>query len=273
MSDEVTNEMNDERSSLTVLTDAFAELERRADRVSAEVPYVLPAAGRRRRWPVVAAAAAGVAVVATGAALLAQPDKHPGRTAAGGSSPVSRPSTTGSTPSSRDERVPTSPEEIARRFQAALDDVTTRTATFTVTDTGHAVTVTLPSPSGRINAPVHVPNGSQNGAAIVGRLTVGAATGGYDVQMMDAHGAKASCDDPTHCSFKVFADGTTVAVGQDELEGGGVTYVADVVRTDGVEVLLHVSNRKDPKGAGPVLAAKPPLSLAQVRAVVLSNRW
>jgi hypothetical protein len=260
---------------LPALADAFAELERRADRVTAEVPFAAPRKAERRRWPVVAAAAAGVAVVATGAALLAQaggPSSKPA--AGGGSSPVgSAPVPASPSVSAQRELVPSSPAEIARRFRAVLGDTMTSTATFTVTDTGHAVTVTLPSRSGGLNN-VPVSNGSKpNGAAIVGQLTAGGVTGGYDVQMLDAHGEKASCDTPVRCSTTVFADGATLAVGRDALEGGGVTFVASFVRADGTEVLMHVSNRADPKGAGARLADKPPLTTAQLRAIVTSDLW
>jgi len=272
MRDDMSDDMND-RSSLTVLADAFTELERRADVVTAEVAFVPPAAARHRRWPVIAAAAAGVAVVATGAALLAQPSGHSGRTAAGGrSTPVGSVSQSTASVSQRDLVVPSSPAEIARRFRTVLGD----TATFTVTDTGHAVTVTLPKPtgsSGDLQVPKAPPTTAPNGAAIVGRLTAGGVTGGYDVQMLKvSDGTKASCDGPTHCSLTKLGNGT-LAIGRIRLEGGGVTYTGDFVRTDGAEVLLHVSNRESPKGAGPVLGAKPPLSLAQVRAIVMSKLW
>jgi len=268
MSDEMTDEMTDNRSSLTVLTDAFAELERRADRVTAEVAYVPPTTGHRRRWPVIAAAAAGVAVVATSAALLAQPDGKTARPVAGGQSSapvVASPSQ----PAARRELVPSSPEELARRFRAVLGDM----ATFTVTDTGHAETVRLPQASGG-NARVRLPNGRPNGAAIAGQLTAGGVTGGYDVQMLKANDiAGASCDTDTHCTLRTFADGSSLGIARLELQGGGVTYEADFVRTDGVEVLMHVSNRKDPKGAGAILGDAPPLTTKQLRAIVTSNLW
>lgn len=265
------NDRTNDATTLRVLDEAFAELERRADRVSAEVPFAPPTAPHRRRWPVVAAAAAGVAAVATGAALLAQPGGHSKHPVAGGG-----PSRTGSAPvstsaSAQRQLVPSSPEEIARRFRAVLAD-TVPGATFTETATGHAVNVTLPSPSGRASA-VRVPNGSANGAAIIGQLTVGHVTGGYDVQMLDARGAKAACESEAHCSTKVFADGATLAVGKDVLEGGGVTYVADFVRADGAEVLMHVSNRPDPKGGGAIQSPTPPVTVAQLRAIVTSNLW
>ena len=266
--------MNDEKSSLTVLSDAFAELERRADVVTAEVAFVPPPVAHRRRWPVIAAAAAGVAAIATGATLLAQPDGHSARPVAGGHSSartVASPAPTTTVTGPR-ELVPSSPEEIARRFRAVLADRDLQ-ATFTVTDTGHAVTVTLPSASGG-NAPVRVPNGRPNGAAIVGQLTAGGVTGGYDVQLLKANDiGKASCDTEAHCTLTTFADGSSLATARLQLQGGGVTYEADFVRTDGVEVLMHVSNRKDPKGAGAVLAAAPPLTTAQLRAIVTSNLW
>jgi hypothetical protein len=157
-----------------------------------------------------------------------------------------------------------------------LADAVSSTATFTVTDTGHAVQVSLPpmpsGSAGNVRLPTGGNDATPNGAAIVGQLTVDGVTGGYDVQMLAAHGAKASCEDEAHCTSSDFSDGSTLAVGRERLADGGVTYVADFVRADGAEVLMHVSDRADPKGGG-ALAAAPPLTPAQLRAVVTSKLW
>ena len=40
-----------------------------------------------------------------------------------------------------------------------------------------------------------------------------------------------------------------------------------------VEFVMHVSNERDPKGAGAVLAPKPPLRLDQMTEILTSDRW
>jgi hypothetical protein len=44
-------------------------------------------------------------------------------------------------------------------------------------------------------------------------------------------------------------DGSSLAVGREPLGGGGITYLVNLIRVDGVEILMHLSNEGDPKGA------------------------
>jgi hypothetical protein len=153
------------------------------------------------------------------------------------------------------------------------------TATFTVTDTGHAVTISAPSriPSGG-SVELPVPAGKPNGAAIVGVLTAGGVSGGYDIQIFQNDpGTKAACDDPdsSTCSVRRLDDGSSLATGHEQLQNNadGVTYQADLIRPDGVEFLMHTSNERDPKGESAVLADHPPLSIDDMVAILTSNRW
>ena len=82
--------------------------------------------------------------------------------------------------------------------------------------------------------------------------------------------------DSSHCTVSRTADGGSLAVGREPLptgEAGGVTYEADLVRSDGVELLMHVSNQRDPKGESQVLAPQPPLTTEQMVSIVSSDRW
>ncbi|MGN6606843.1 MAG: hypothetical protein ACTHMS_07520 [Jatrophihabitans sp.] len=280
------------------LHDAFAELERRADALPAE-PFV-PPAPHRSHTLLIGASAATVLAVAGGTAWLTSSGDHAGTQDAG--SPPSAPvpsekygwqayspldSTTPAPSSAPAARPPVASTEadLERRFTAALGDLAT---SFTVTDTGHSVTMTMPAAPSSAPAtgtpstpsiggsPSSLPPVQSNGVAIVGVLTAADGRhGGYDVQMFQASpGEQAQCDDPdrSHCTLSR-VDGGTLAIGDEPLEGGGVTYRGEYVRADGVAILLHVSNRANPKGMGGLLASAPPLTRAQVEQVVTSSAW
>jgi hypothetical protein len=122
------------------------------------------------------------------------------------------------------------------------------------------------------------PAAEPNGAAIVGTLTSAGTTGGFDLQIFRASpGSKPMCDDPdrSRCSVRRLADGSWLAVGRERLpnSANGITYQVDLVRSDGVEFLMHVSNERSPKGASDVLATHPPLTTRQMTAIVRSDRW
>ena len=70
-------------------------------------------------------------------------------------------------------------------------------------------------------------------------------------------------------------DGSSLATGSEPLQNNadGVTYQADLIRADGVEFLMHVSNERDPKGESAVLGDHPPLSLDQMAQILRSDRW
>jgi hypothetical protein len=266
-------------STLPTLADAFAELERRADVATAQrCDDVAPAVPvRRRARPLLIAASVTVTLgVAGGAALLAHGDRaHPDR--AGGLPPTAPP-TRGTASTSPTFEIPQTAQDLATRFRAVLGEL----ATFTVTDTGAAVTITLP-PTPAASEPLGQPqpNGAAstpNGAAIVGELTSAGVTGGYDIQIFqNSAGGPASCDDPSEsrCTTRATADGGSLAIGREPLQGAadGVTYQVELVRADGVEFLMHVSNERDPKGESPVLAPQPPLTTAQMVSIVMSDRW
>ena len=263
-------------TDLTKLSDAFAELERRADTATSATTFDVPVARGRLRWPLVAAAALGVAAVAGGVAVVAQSSRPAAAPVAGGHSVTPRPTTPApvSATASVAFRVPDSPDELARRFRVVLGN----SATFTVTDTGHAVTVRVPSYSPGAGSgaqpTMSASPGTPNGAAIVGTLTAAGVTGGFDLQIFTTTpGSKAFCDSPTRCSITRLADGSSIAIGRSRVIGGGMTYEADLIRADGVEFLMHVSNERDPKGESTVLANRPPLTQAQMKAIVTSGRW
>jgi hypothetical protein len=268
--------MND----FNTLTEAFAELERRADAVTANrpaEPVAVHRASRHRSRPLlVAASVVAVATAAVGATLIVGDDgSAPGHKAAGSktatvSSPVVPPAF----------EIPTTPEDLAQRFRIVLGD----TATFTVTETGHAVTVQAPpapTHTGRNrihNVPTSSAQATPNGAAIVGTLTAAGRTGGYDLQIFRATpGSRPMCDDPdrSHCTVRHLADGSWIAIGRERLQNAAnaVTYQVDLVRPDGAEFIMHMSNERSPKGASDVLAARPPLTTRQMTAIVTSDRW
>jgi hypothetical protein len=266
------------------LTEAFTELERRADAVSAArppEPMVHRTGSRPRpRLLLVAASVVAVSTVAVGTTLLTRDDGSSGSAGTAGSKTASHPSPT----VARTFQIPTTAEDLAQRFRTVLAG----TATFTVTETGHAVTVHLPaapSRSGRRqandvtpNSPVSAASSELNGAALVGLLTASGVTGGYDLQIFRASpGAKAMCDDPdrSHCTARRLADGSWLAVGRERLENAarGITYQVDLVRPDGAEFIMHVSNERSPKGASDVLGAHPPLTTRQMIAIVTSDLW
>jgi hypothetical protein len=276
---------------LHTLTDAFAELERRADAASADTGPA-PLVRHRNRTMLVAASVVGVAALATGTALLAGGSDSPSRApAAGGStsaaavSPVApsptAPSSAAASPVAPSPtgaagfQIPQTANELADRFRVVLGG----TAAFTVTDTGHPVIVGVPiriSSGGTTT--MSVAPAVNNGAAIVGTLTASGVTGGFDIQIFQSDpGAKASCDDPdsSTCEVRRLRDGSSLATGSEPLQNNadGVTYQADLIRADGVEFLMHMSNERDPKGESAVLAAQPPLSLDQMGQVLRSDRW
>jgi hypothetical protein len=279
-------------TDLHALHDAFAELERRADAASAGMPLDLAPRRQSQRRPVsrlvpVAVSALVVAGLAAGATRLAPGGN--GGTDGGtqtGASPGGAPATARPQPSPTPPHsvVPRDPDDLAARFRVVLGG----SATFTVTETGAAARITLPPGPDATSKPTapgaavdRQPNGSQTthvGAAIVGTLTAGGVTGGYDLQIYpDDNPGKAQCDDPdrSHCTVSTLADGSTLAVGQERLENAanGVTYQVSLVRPDGVTFLMHVSNERSPKGASQVLAAHPPLTTDQLVAIVTSDRW
>jgi hypothetical protein len=260
--------MND----LRALHDAFGELERRADAApsSASAMTAPPARHRMARLVPVAATVVVVAGLAAGAVWLV-PGDNAGTQAA---SPPTGTSTTASSPTSA-PGVPKTPEELIDRFTAILGG----TATFTVTEQGPG--------AGVVTAPAGPDNNGQTtagdspvtevGASIVGTLTAGGVTGGFDLQTYPASPSdKPSCEglSPDECTVSTLPDGTVVRVDRyDNLEGGGTTFHAAVLHADGNMFDMHVSNQRSPKGASDKLGTRPPLTTDQMVAILTSERW
>jgi hypothetical protein len=259
--------MND----LRALHDAFGELERRADTAPATA-LAPPARHRMSRLAPVAATVVVVAGLAAGAAWLV-PGGNTGTQA--GSPPTSA-----SSPLTSARTAPRTPEELIDRFKAVLGD----TATFTVTDSGPgAVEATLPpgpdsdrGGSGRQEAPAN-DQGTAKGAAIVGTLTAGGVTGGFDLLTYPALPSdKPTCEglSPDKCTVSTLPDGASMRVDlTDDLEGGGTTFHVVVLHNDGNLFEMHVSNQRSAKGNSDVLGTQPPLTTDQMIAILTSNRW
>lgn len=274
-------------SDLHDLKDAFAELERRADAFDARTvdPLASARATRRSRLPLIAASSAAVVVLAGGSAWLAQQGgstHHGVQAAASQPAPPTTPAAQPTSAAPAGPQLPGTPARLADRFRAVLAG----TASFTVTDTGSAVQATVPGPvtvreSGgatRVVQAFAAPSGPTVGAAIVGQLTKGGITGGFDLQWLPTTpGTRAQCDDPDRSTCKVqqLADGSSLATGAEPLSGGAgaVTYQVDLIRPDGTEFVMHVSNERDPKGESSVLADQPPLTLDAMVDVVTSPLW
>ena len=292
------------------LSDAFDELERRADAASAASSVLTtPRATRRARPLLIAASSVAVLAVAVTGAITASGDRTTTQQQAGGlgtsvasSAPVApTPAATTSSSAPASQAIPDNPKALERLFTRALDGL----ATFTVTDTGAAIvstvgsstvpatpitaapsTLTTPTPtlttSGTSRPPSpqtpvkSTPAVQTSGAAIIGMLTSAGLTGGYDIQIyQDSPGTKAQCDDPgaSSCSVRTLASGSSLATGSEPLQNGGLTYQATLVQADGTTILMHVSNDRDPKGAGGQSARRPPLSIEQMTAIVTSPIW
>jgi hypothetical protein len=274
-------------NTFETLTDAFTEFERRADAAAGETgePATRVPARHHSRAPLIAASVIATLAVAGGVTVLARNGGH--GTQAGGATtaqphqPLHRAATT----ASAGFAIPQTADELAARFRAVLGDLGDL-ATFTVTDTGTPVTVSVPprvtvqGPNGqRQVVPAVAGSSTPNGAAIVGTLTSHGVTGGFDIQILQSTpGSNAVCDDPdsSRCTLSTTSDGGSLAVGREPLPtggAGGLTYQVDLVRGDGVEFLMHVSNQRDPKGESAVLAPQPPLTTGQMVSIVTSDRW
>lgn len=293
-------------TDLDTLTDAFAELERRADAVDQHggpgAPVRVPTKQRTRLLPVAASAltvlgvGAGVAVYAGNGDTDAQAGSSPATHSAGHAATAPRSAARSVSPTGRNGfQIPQTAAELAARFRVVLGD----TATFTVrigepahhsrisveTAGPSAPRVVINTPDGTARSGKALPDNkalprstTPQGAFIAGTLTAAGRTGGFDLQIFPSSpGASAQCDDPaeSHCTIRRLPDGSSLAVGSEPLQNSSeaVTYQVDLVRSDGVEFLMHVSNERDPKGASPVLSAQPPLSRQQMVSIVTSERW
>ncbi|MFN2560294.1 MAG: hypothetical protein ABR571_03205 [Jatrophihabitans sp.] len=277
-------------TDLSILRDAFDALEERADAACAAAPAIMDFQPARRPTWALAPVGAAVAVVATAAVVVVwqqSGSNRPTGTPAGASTAAVPPlSSAASTPAA----TPTATEQFPPSTGAALTEkvreILAGTATIAVTETDVPGGVTLSVPSGPppsdaspaivVGSPVKLPSGGGSGPSIVGTLTAGGRTGGFQVVAYQADpGSKAMCDGGTDCSVRALADGTSLAVGSwhDDQVSGGVTYQVEAVRPDGREVLLHLSTERDPKGHSTRIASALPLTVAQMTALVTSDRW
>ena len=273
-------------TDLHALTDAFAELERRADAASVARQPELPIPTRHRPVPAprtgsrlvpVAATIVAVAGLAAGAALLVPSGNH--ATQAGSPPPAKSSAAQPAASSSGAPAVPTSTQELADRFRAVLGG----TATFTLTDLtpGAVPHGSPPASAGRMPGasfiPIDPPDPATAGATIVGTLTMSGVTGGFYLSVSRASpGQTPMCADLDRatCTTRTLADGSLVAIGQEHTDPpNGVLYMIDLIRPDGVQLLMNVSNERNTQGGSEILAAQPPMTVEQMLAVVSSDRW
>ncbi|MEU7525178.1 hypothetical protein AB0A74_05545 [Saccharothrix sp. NPDC042600] len=260
-------------SDLRALHDAFGELERRADAVTAGLSPDVPPRAKSRLVPA-AVAAVVVAGLATATALLVPDDDPVGQQAAGSTTTVQ---TTPTSTTAAPEKAPETPEELITRFKAVLGG----TATFTVTESGPGVyRMTMPPLPPNVPRPTDVSQGTGEpaGAALVGQLTADGVTGGYDLVVYpdnDPVRQPAQCDlaDTPDCTTRTLPDGSTLATDRTPLVGGGVTHLARLHRADGLSITIHVSNRQNPKGMGGLTGDRPPLTVDRLVEIVTSDLW
>lgn len=283
--------MND----LHKLEEAFAELERRADE-SADHPMPV-AAPRSHRGVLVAATVVAVGALATGTAVLASRGDDSGAGQAGG---------TTHRHSSSSHSSDTLKHKLAQERRSAVAERKAQLARERAAERANKLEKArqqrLQQQQGRLQVPqdtndlqkeftrvlgdaatftVTIRNiqgtGNDRDVFIGGIMTAAdGSKGGYDVQIMQTTpGAKATCDDPDTmtCDPSTLPDGSSLAVGHEPLSSGAVLREADLITPEGVELVLHVSNQADPKGAGEVYGPNPPLTMDQVTAVATSPNW
>jgi hypothetical protein len=265
-------------NTLRTLHDAFTALEERAD------DYAAPERLARPRLAPPLAAAAGVLAVAAGvAAWQASRDGHPaGQPAAAGSTSAS---TSAAHPAER-FRPPSTVAELTAKARSILAGTATITvdprrssgcgAAIGSAPTVPSATPTVPNATPTPTPPKPAGQPECSGAGIVGSLTSGGKTGGFDLDVYQAPpGEQPFCDLGTRCTTRTFADGSRLATStwHDSEVSGGVTYEVNLVRPDGGEFLFHLSTEADPKGASVVTASHVPLTIAQMTAFVTSDRW
>jgi hypothetical protein len=232
-------------TDLRVLTDAFAELERRAD--AAKTSVELEPARRSRPMPRLVPIAATVAVVAglgAGAMWLVPGDNAAPQVGSQSTSTVP----TATAPAG----APVTPEELSERFQRVLGD----TATFETTGPGTGV--------------IEIPDGP-DGAQIVGTLTVAGVTGGFDLAVFPA--PRLPGDIECECTPTTLPDGSLLITGDSTIGSDDITRSVRLHRADGVQFVMLLSNESSPKGNGEKLAEQPPLTVDQMVAIVTSDQW
>jgi hypothetical protein len=257
-------------TDLRTLTDAFSELERRADVVTAE-RAAQPIRRAPRRLVPVAATVAVVTGLAAGAVWLVPGDNAGTSTGTTPTTSTSTTSTSTSTSTSRSSTgLPQTPEELIDRLTTVLGG----TATFTVTERGPgAYQMTVPPGPDNGPLPTSEDSATSIGASIVGAMTAGGLTGGFDLVVFPGSGTRHPSECGA-CTRTTLPDGAELDVTVMTLEApGGLTYGVDLVRTNGDTISMHVSNNSAPKGNGDVIAPRPPLTTDQMIAIVTSELW
>lgn len=275
------------------LDEAFAELERRADE-HADHPMPV-AAPHSQRGVLVAATVVAVGALATGTAVLASRGDDSGAGQAGG---VTHRSGSSSSSSAALKH------KLAREHRAALEERKAQLARLRAAERAHQQQVRKQQQQsqGRLQVPQdtndlqkeftrvlgdaatftvttrNVQGSGNDRDVFIGGIMTAAdgSKGGYDVQILQTTPVvKAACDDPDTmtCDSSTLPDGSSLAVGHEPLSSGALLREADLVTPDGVELVLHVSNQADPKGAGEVYGPNPPLTMDQVTAVATSSNW
>lgn len=285
-------------NNLHALHEAFAELEARADAAPVRDVRPAPRSAQRRPHRLLAPVAAAAAVlVAAGGIALVQHGRTAGTRAAGGHAAGGQVELSNPPAASAHESGPNAPaafvppatgEQLAERTSEILAGI----ATIHVTDYGRPVTMTLPGStapaagSGPDRSPVGAPlspviskaataYAAAAGSAIVGTLTSARGTGGFDLNVFVTTPGAARCDTESSCTVRTLADGSSLAVSswQDTSTPGGVTYQVELVRSDGADILVHLSTQRDPKGLSTVTSTELPLTVDQLIAFVRSDRW
>lgn len=254
----------------------------------------------RRLAPVAAAAAVVLAVGGVGTwwatgsgSTLVEPAASGALGAAtttDGPSPTPAPPTTPGQPPRPTGRY--LPPQTPAALEVTLAKILAGTATVRVTDTSSPVAGAsapsqtgappAPSPTGGPPAPVPAPDQPKptpdDGTAVVGTITnLDGTSGGFDLNVAAGAQPDASgcTSDFTDCTITPRPDGSSLAVGlsHDQSAPGGITYEVHLVRPDGANILLHLSNESDPKGQSTVLTDHTPLTITQMTDLVASDQW
>ena len=239
-------------TDLRTLYDAFEELERRADTVSAAEHAAAPATGdavrlspagprpERPRWAAPLVAAVALLVVAGGGtAWWRVSSDQPSRTPAGaGQLSASQATPSSNAPSRAATPATYVPPHTAAELTAKARAILGGLASITVTDTGTNLAASTPPSATPANSsaasrtrpasPVTIgpgpiiigssPTGGgyyDGGSAIVGIMTAADGTrGGFDLDLWSALPAGPSaCDEGEHCTTSTEPDGSSLSVG------------------------------------------------------------
>jgi hypothetical protein len=268
-------------SDLRTLHDAFTELERRVDAAAAGMaPVVRPR--RAVRLVPVAATVVAVAVLFAGAVWLV-----PGNSG----TPVAGPPT--AAPSTSRALVPATPEDLTARFKAVLGGTATvevlqkHTLSGEPQSSANNAPPSAPPPSGSVTAsPKTINPDYPTSALISGTLTSAGVTGSFALTILPSGSGAAEWCRSTHstsfsgdCVVVDLPGGSQLATETVRPAPGATAYLACLRRPDGTTVVLNVSNQEDPQGAVPntpgglIYAPQPPLTLEQMKVIVISDRW